>query len=337
MGSFGNKLKHERENRGFGLDEIASATKINARYLQALEEDDFEQLPTEVFAKGFIRAYAQHIGADAGYLIEQYELERGGGERASEPEDDQEVIREMSRILAEQGENPATHRRRIVAWGVAALGVVVAAVWLSLDRGTDGEASASRTVAPRMASTAVQEPPREGDVAEPVALTRPARAEPAVSRGPAAPVTIDAPPPVREATADSPPPAPRIEPEPESRIEEVSSVPAGAGRITIDDHGVGTGVEERRLVGATDRFAEGQQVWFWTRVLGASSGETIRHVWLREGHEEGTVELRIGGSHWRTQSRKTLRPGWAGSWSVEARDTEGRVLARSEFTCLPPS
>jgi hypothetical protein len=48
-----------------------------------------------------------------------------------------------------------------------------------------------------------------------------------------------------------------------------------------------------------------------------------------------TVELRIGGAHWRTQSRRTLRPGSAGQWAVEARDATGTVLARTDFTCDP--
>ena len=42
-----------------------------------------------------------------------------------------------------------------------------------------------------------------------------------------------------------------------------------------------------------------------------------------------TIELELGGSHWRTHSRKTL---WhTGHWSVEVQDAAGRVLARSEF------
>jgi hypothetical protein len=103
--------------------------------------------------------------------------------------------------------------------------------------------------------------------------------------------------------------------------------------LTVPDHAVGTGVANREIVGAGDRFAEGEQIWFWTRVLGGRAGETIRHVWIHEGREAATIELRLGGRHWRTQSHKTLRPGSAGSWAVEARDAAGHLLARREFVC----
>jgi len=105
--------------------------------------------------------------------------------------------------------------------------------------------------------------------------------------------------------------------------------------LIIAEHGVGTGVVDRQLVGEGDRFAEGTQVWFWTRVADGLPGETIRHVWLHEGREATGVTLALGGPQWRTQSAKTLNPGSLGSWAVEARDDSSRVLARREFLCVP--
>jgi len=304
MARFGDKLKSERENRGVGLAEIADATKINARFLEALEKGNFEQLPSEVFAKGFIRAYAQHIGADANHLIEEYEREIAGRRGDEGSEDDREMIREMSRILTGSGEDPASARRRTVAWIAGGLLLVVVAIWLSVRRGPSDPGSLPTQPEPTIASTQQRE-----DVA-------PALAEPP-------PVIVETRP------EESPPSAP--EPEPTAPPEP--SVPT---RVTIPDYGVGTGVVNRRLVGNDVQFPEGQQVWFWNRVLGARSGETIHHVWIHEGREVGSVELPLGGAHWRTQSRKTLRAGSAGAWAVEARDSAGRVLARREFLCLPP-
>ena len=103
----------------------------------------------------------------------------------------------------------------------------------------------------------------------------------------------------------------------------------------MPDFGVGTGVADRQLVGRGDRFEKGGRVWFWTRVVGGRAGDTIRHVWIREDREVASMELSVGGSHWRTQSRKTLRGRAVGAWAVEARDAEGRVLARAEFSCVP--
>jgi hypothetical protein len=103
--------------------------------------------------------------------------------------------------------------------------------------------------------------------------------------------------------------------------------------LIVREHGVGTGVVDRALVGEGNRFVEGEQVWFWTRVSGGAEGETIRHVWFHEGRETARIPLTLGGPHWRTQSRKILTIGMTGRWAVEAQDEAGRVIARSEFVC----
>jgi cytoskeleton protein RodZ len=69
---FGSYLKHERELRGVPLDDIAQSTKISIRFLRALEEGRFEDLPGEVFIKGFIRSYGQAIGSNVDELMAAY-------------------------------------------------------------------------------------------------------------------------------------------------------------------------------------------------------------------------------------------------------------------------
>lgn len=91
MSSFGETLKRERELRQISLREISEATKINLRYLDALERNDFRHLPGGVFNKGFVRAYAQFIGVDPeamtnAYLEEeQRQLSRAQRAGAAEP------------------------------------------------------------------------------------------------------------------------------------------------------------------------------------------------------------------------------------------------------------
>jgi len=72
MSSFGESLKRERELRQISLREISEATKINLRYLDALERNDFRHLPGGVFNKGFVRAYAQFIGIDPEAMATAY-------------------------------------------------------------------------------------------------------------------------------------------------------------------------------------------------------------------------------------------------------------------------
>jgi len=72
MASFGEELKRERELRDISLKEISEATKISIRFLEALEQNNFEVLPGGVFNRGFIRAYARFIGVDSEEMVNAY-------------------------------------------------------------------------------------------------------------------------------------------------------------------------------------------------------------------------------------------------------------------------
>jgi cytoskeletal protein RodZ len=73
--SFGDELRRERELRRISLREVAEATKVNIRYLEAMERNDFVHLPGGVFNRGFVRAYAQFIGIDPEAMVNAYLLE----------------------------------------------------------------------------------------------------------------------------------------------------------------------------------------------------------------------------------------------------------------------
>lgn len=69
----------------------------------------------------------------------------------------------------------------------------------------------------------------------------------------------------------------------------------------------------------------------WMRATGAA-GQTLHHVWFFGDTEVGDVPLTIGGSPWRTWSRKTVPVEAKGPWHVEIRDDAGTVLKRIDFT-----
>ena len=70
--ALGARLKEQRQKRGITLDEISKSTKIGTRFLEAVEEDQFDRLPGGIFNKGFIRAYARSIGADEEQAVADY-------------------------------------------------------------------------------------------------------------------------------------------------------------------------------------------------------------------------------------------------------------------------
>ena len=72
VGQFGEKFRKEREKKNFSLDDVSNVTKIGTRMLQAIEEENFDRLPGGVFNKGFIRAYAKHLGMNDDKAVADY-------------------------------------------------------------------------------------------------------------------------------------------------------------------------------------------------------------------------------------------------------------------------
>lgn len=70
--SIGAYLRREREERNISLEEISATTKINPTLLSFLEEDKFENLPNPIFVKGYLKAYAAHIGIDPKGIIGRF-------------------------------------------------------------------------------------------------------------------------------------------------------------------------------------------------------------------------------------------------------------------------
>jgi len=73
MTSLGQELKQEREKRGISLEEISRVTRISLRFLQAIENDNFEALPGGFFNKAFLRAYLNYLGLDEKAILSRYE------------------------------------------------------------------------------------------------------------------------------------------------------------------------------------------------------------------------------------------------------------------------
>lgn len=82
-GTFGESLRREREMRGVTLEEISAATRIAIRFLQAIENEAWEQLPGGVFNRGFVRAVARYLGLDEENIVAEYTL--AVGDRPSVP------------------------------------------------------------------------------------------------------------------------------------------------------------------------------------------------------------------------------------------------------------
>jgi cytoskeletal protein RodZ len=77
MASFGENLRRERELRGVSLRDMADATKISLRFLEALEKGRIDQVPGGLFARAFVRQYAKFLGLDAEKIVAEFLFEQG--------------------------------------------------------------------------------------------------------------------------------------------------------------------------------------------------------------------------------------------------------------------
>jgi cytoskeletal protein RodZ len=71
--TLGQYLCHMRTQKGVSLEDISKATRIDPRYLQAVEENDFSQLPrAEVFAKAYVKAYARCLSLEEAEVLRRF-------------------------------------------------------------------------------------------------------------------------------------------------------------------------------------------------------------------------------------------------------------------------
>lgn len=114
----GSRLRSAREQKGLRLEDAARVTRISKGYLAALEEDNYTRLPSDVYAKGFLRLYATFLGLDEQDVLNLYPHESSGAVTRLEPE--------VGAIESEAaGTSSRTRMRR--NWYLAAVCAVLAA------------------------------------------------------------------------------------------------------------------------------------------------------------------------------------------------------------------
>ena len=122
-GTFGEHLRREREMRGVSLDEVSQATRIGTRFLEALEDERWKDLPGGVFNRGFLRSIARYLGLDEEALVAEY----------AQVTNDRPQIAEWSASAREGGAEPKpkTGRRLALLVTLLFLTAAGAAGWWS--------------------------------------------------------------------------------------------------------------------------------------------------------------------------------------------------------------
>jgi cytoskeleton protein RodZ len=72
MPSLGEILAKEREEKGLSIEEVSKIIKIQPKFIQALEQEDFESFSADIYLRGFLRTYAQYLGLEPEKLLSAY-------------------------------------------------------------------------------------------------------------------------------------------------------------------------------------------------------------------------------------------------------------------------
>jgi len=153
--SLGPYLRSEREQQGIDLKTIASLTKIQPKFIEALEADDYDQLPKGPFIIGFLRSYAQCLSLDADEVVTFFQTHHSK-QTPSLPAQQRQRPSPMPRVSWQRGV--------ILSVGLAALGLVL---FFILRSGPSEQALHDRP-----ADTAADKPPAPRQaIAAPAAVT----------------------------------------------------------------------------------------------------------------------------------------------------------------------
>jgi cytoskeleton protein RodZ len=147
--AIGERLREARMRQKIDIAEVEAATKIRAKYLRALENEEFSLLPGTTFVKTFMRTYAEYLGLDAQLLIEEYRVDyepRGEG-------DPQPMVSRPSRRQERRRPRPS---RGPPGPGTAVVVVVVAVLAIFGILGLTSGGSKNENTADRGATTSTQ-------------------------------------------------------------------------------------------------------------------------------------------------------------------------------------
>jgi cytoskeletal protein RodZ len=268
--AFGEFLRRARERRQMTVAQISSETKISSRHLNALEQGNVQALPSGMYRRAMLRAYAESVGLDTDAALEQFErtFEQPARLPAGKPAEEAAPLVVAPPVRQSAAAQPRDTRLLLASVVLAAI-VVVALVTgdvnqqpVSAEQGTAGERIAGAAPSPASAqpdtlAAVPQEQQAAGSSEQPVAMAADGRTtEPMAAQragAPARTVPTPAPPPAPdpvlattgtgEGEAETRPPAAR----PISAQLVIVSEPTGA-RVTVNGTGWGvTPVTVRHL------------------------------------------------------------------------------------------
>lgn len=115
--AFGPNLRRARLQRGIAIEQIAHTTHIAQDLLEALERNDFSEWPSGIFARAYVRQYAQAVGVDPDATVDEFCRNFPQGDRRAES-----VMREHAAVVGHDldWQDDVEHGRRVTDNGGSA-------------------------------------------------------------------------------------------------------------------------------------------------------------------------------------------------------------------------
>lgn len=151
MNGIGQTLKEAREKKGLTLDDLQQTTKIQKRYLIAIEAENFDALPGDFYVRAFIQQYAKVVDLDGDELLAQ--LEEKTGVKNEMPVAHEATTRTEAVRIEQAEKNDFLGKLMnylptiiIVIVVVAILGTIYVVAWGNHSKNTESQSSSSQTV-----------------------------------------------------------------------------------------------------------------------------------------------------------------------------------------------
>jgi cytoskeletal protein RodZ len=128
----GAKLREARESKGMTLEDVQQRTKIQKRYLKAIEENDYSVMPGDFYTRAFIKEYAQTVGVNPDEVLEPKQQETA----AAPVQEEDEAPSRQERSQARENDRPPRRERKGIPYlssiiiGLIVIAVIVFVVWI---------------------------------------------------------------------------------------------------------------------------------------------------------------------------------------------------------------
>src|SRR5439155_7080744 len=146
MPSIGETLREARMRQHLDITDVEARTKIRAKYLRALENEDFGMLPGSTFVKRFLRTYAEFLGLDPHVLVEEYRARH-------DPRDESELTPFAPRPRGRERRPPPRNPAPWLGGALAIGGILVVLLILGLTGGSSSDENSAKQTTTKTTTT----------------------------------------------------------------------------------------------------------------------------------------------------------------------------------------